>query len=101
MRHKDTKTQRHKERPHQTRAKARDYTAFLCAFVSLCLCVSANAQSGDTLFQTQCAQCHNPGNAVGAPLPETLRQMSWQAILAALETGKMTGIGNALSATDR
>ncbi len=59
------------------------------------------AQSPDALFQTHCAACHNTTNAVGAPLPQTLRQMSWKAILTALETGKMTGIGNGLRSTQR
>src|SRR5712692_9994984 len=90
MKHKGAKAQRLLE------------AAFLCAFVSLCLCVpTATAQSPDSLFQTRCASCHNTGNAVGAPLPETLRQMSWQSILAALETGKMTGVGNAISPAQR
>ncbi|HYR90143.1 MAG TPA: PQQ-binding-like beta-propeller repeat protein [Terriglobia bacterium] len=92
MEHKDTKT-------------VRPIVAGLfCAVVSLCLCVlcaPALAQSPDDLFQARCATCHNSGNAVGAPLPETLRQMSWQAILTALETGKMTGIGNTLSPAER
>src|SRR5215510_3084893 len=38
--HKDTETQRHRERPHQRILNA----AFLCVFVSLCLSVSAEAQ---------------------------------------------------------
>src|SRR5438132_502900 len=62
---------------------------------------AASAQNPDSLFQSRCASCHVTGNAVGAPLPETLRQMSWQAILAALETGKMKRIGDGLSATER
>src|SRR2546425_33678 len=70
-------------------------------WLPLCLCVPALAQSPEELFQTRCAQCHNSGNAVGAPLPDTLRQMSWQAILTALETGKMTGIGDTLSPAQR
>src|SRR5438270_735450 len=61
----------------------------------------AGAQNPDTLFQSRCASCHAAGNAVGAPLPETLRQMSWQAILAALETGKMKAIGESLSSAER
>src|SRR5436309_11655510 len=61
----------------------------------------AAAQSPDALFQSRCASCHAAGNAVGAPLPETLRQMSWQAILGALETGKMKPVGDNLSATER
>jgi polyvinyl alcohol dehydrogenase (cytochrome) len=59
------------------------------------------AESMDALFQTRCAGCHSENNAVGAPLPRTLRQMSWQSILAALETGKMKEIGNGISATQR
>src|SRR5438093_12244310 len=62
---------------------------------------AASAQTPDALFQTRCASCHVTGNAVGAPLPETLRQMSWQAILAALEVGKMKPIGDNLPASDR
>src|SRR5438477_2225551 len=90
MKHKDTKTRRHKE------------AAFLCAFVSWCLCVStAAAQTPEALFDMRCESCHNVNNSVGAPLPQTLRQMSWQSILAALETGKMTGIGNRLSPVQR
>src|SRR5438876_6313778 len=62
---------------------------------------AAGAQSSNALFQSRCAGCHAAGNAVGAPLPETLRQMSWQAILAALETGKMKAIGESLSSAER
>ncbi len=62
---------------------------------------AATAQTPDALFQTRCAGCHNAGNAVGAPLPDTLRQMTWQAVLTALETGKMTGIGDGLSPAER
>ncbi len=62
---------------------------------------AATAQTPDALFQTRCAGCHNAGNAVGAPLPDTLRQMTWQAVLTALETGKMTGIGDGLSTAER
>ena len=59
------------------------------------------AQSPEDLFQARCAGCHTQDNAVGAPLPGTLRQMSWQAILAALETGKMKGIGGGINAVQR
>src|SRR5437870_13557410 len=61
----------------------------------------ASAQNSDALFQARCAPCHVAGNSLGAPLPETLRQMSWQAILAALEAGKMKPIGDNLPASDR
>src|SRR5207245_10459754 len=59
------------------------------------------AQAPGALFQSRCVSCHAAGNGVGAPLPETLRQMSWQAVLAALETGKMKPVGDDLSATER
>jgi len=62
---------------------------------------AAAAQTPDAVFQTNCAGCHNGGNAVGAPLPQTLRQMPWQAILAALESGKMKAIGGRISAANR
>jgi len=61
----------------------------------------AFAQSPADSFQSKCSACHASNNAVGAPLPETLRQMSWRTILTALETGKMTGIGSTLSPAER
>src|SRR5215510_3457752 len=72
---------------------------FLCRAVAaaLCFCGSVLAQNSDSLFQMHCANCHRTANSVAAPLPETLRQMSWQSILAALETGKMKGVGDALT----
>src|SRR5262245_22971081 len=72
----------------------------LLVFLSL-FPVSALGQTADTIFQSRCAQCHSAGNAVGAPAPEMLRQMTWQTILTALETGKMKGIGDTLSAVER
>src|SRR5436309_2774506 len=68
--------------------------------ISLITARIAAAQAPDALFQSRCASCPAAGNAVGAPLPETLRQMSWQAVLAALETGKMKPVGDDLSATE-
>ena len=75
--------------------------ALLLALLFLLTAGSAHAQVSDSLFQTRCASCHAAGNAIGAPLPETLKQMSWQAILGALETGKMKSIGDSLSAAER
>lgn len=79
-----------------------NHKGILCAlFVSLCLCGSLHAQTADALFQMTCSQCHNAGNNVGALLPETLRQMSWQTILSALESGKMKTIGDGLTGAQR
>lgn len=47
------------------------------------------AQSGADLFEKNCAGCHKPGSPTRAPLPESLRKMSRQAILESLVTGKM------------
>jgi polyvinyl alcohol dehydrogenase (cytochrome) len=66
------------------------------------LLVSASALAqDDAVFQMRCGGCHKSGNIVGAPPPETLRGMPWQAILAALETGKMRTVGSGMSAAER
>src|SRR5262249_50212269 len=70
-------------------------------FAVFLACTGALAQAPDVLFQGRCAQCHAPDNTVSAPLPDTLRRMSWQAILAALEVGKMKGVGDALTSMER
>jgi polyvinyl alcohol dehydrogenase (cytochrome) len=63
--------------------------------------VAAVAQTPEAAFQSRCAMCHNVGNLLGAPPPETLRKMSSKAILAALETGRMSSIGAGLTAAER
>src|SRR5216683_5152863 len=72
---------------------------------SLLICGAAHAQAqtpdGQALFQSNCATCHSAGSAAGAPLPETLRQMTAKSILSALETGKMRVMGQALAAGQR
>jgi polyvinyl alcohol dehydrogenase (cytochrome) len=67
----------------------------------LLVAVCAGAQDGETLFRSQCANCHNAGNTIGAPLPATLAKMPWRAVLDALETGKMKGIGDGLTGAQR
>ena len=57
---------------------------------------AAIAQTPEATFQSRCATCHSVGNLMGAPPPETLRKMSSKAILAALETGRMSTIGAGL-----
>jgi polyvinyl alcohol dehydrogenase (cytochrome) len=74
---------------------------FFVLLVSIFSARIASAQNSEASFQTRCATCHVAGNSLGAPLPETLRQMSWQAILAALEVGKMKPIGDNLSSMER
>jgi polyvinyl alcohol dehydrogenase (cytochrome) len=69
----------------------------LSFFVAVCV----QAQEGAKVFQSVCATCHRDGSTVQAPLPEVLRRIPRQTILAALETGKMQGIGQSLSAAER
>jgi polyvinyl alcohol dehydrogenase (cytochrome) len=59
------------------------------------------AQSPAEVFESRCTQCHKQDNNVSAPLPGTLRQMSWQSILAALETGKMKAVGDTITSQQR
>jgi polyvinyl alcohol dehydrogenase (cytochrome) len=62
---------------------------------------AASAQSPGELFEARCAGCHRADNSVGALLPGTLRAMQWQTILAALESGKMKAIGEAITPAQR
>lgn len=57
------------------------------AFVSAAVLI-AQEQSGDSLYQKNCAQCHDAG--VGrAPSRDALRAMRPEQVLAAMETGPM------------
>src|SRR3984957_4141458 len=58
---------------------------------------SGLAQDGAELFRNDCSTCHRSGSPTQAPLPETLRHLAPQAILAALETGKMRSQGSQLN----
>jgi polyvinyl alcohol dehydrogenase (cytochrome) len=73
--------------------------------LSFLICGAAHAQAqtpdGQALFQSNCATCHSAGSAAGAPLPETLRQMTAKSIVAALESGKMRAIGEPLNGAQR
>jgi len=75
----------------------------ISAFLILTGAAHAQTQAldGAALFQSNCATCHSAGSIAGAPLPETLRQMTAKSILSALETGKMRVMGQALAAGQR
>ncbi len=64
-------------------------------------CSAAWAQDSAFLFQMNCASCHRLGSPTNAPLPEALRRMSRQSILAALESGKMKSQGALLKPEER
>jgi polyvinyl alcohol dehydrogenase (cytochrome) len=69
--------------------------SLICAVSCLVLFAgeaAAQAQSGESMYQTSCAQCHDAG--VGrAPTREALRDMSPERVLDALETGPMITMG--------
>lgn len=64
-------------------------------------CLSALAQDGAEVFRNHCSTCHRAGSTTSAPLPEVLRSLPPQTILAALETGKMRSQGSLLSPSER
>ena len=59
------------------------------------------AQGGAELFEKNCAGCHKEGSTTRAPLPASLRQMSRQAIMESLLTGKMLVQAASLSLSGR
>ena len=63
--------------------------------------MEAQNRDGAAVFQAVCSTCHREGSTVQAPLPEVLRRMPVQAILTALETGKMASIAAGLSSAER
>jgi polyvinyl alcohol dehydrogenase (cytochrome) len=62
---------------------------------------AAMAQDGAELFRNHCSTCHRAGSTTAAPLPEALRGLAPQTIIAALETGKMRAQGSLLSPAER
>jgi polyvinyl alcohol dehydrogenase (cytochrome) len=67
----------------------------------LVLSALGRAQDGTSLFILHCATCHSANSGAHAPLPEVLRQMPWEQILQALETGDMKAQGATLTAPQR
>lgn len=58
-------------------------------------------KDGSYLFHSRCVSCHAPFNATRAPWPNTLKLMLQPAILTALENGKMSAVGSAMSHEQR
>jgi len=75
-------------------------SALLC-LAGFLVAIQAQNRDGATVFQTVCANCHKEGSTTQAPLPAVLRTMPVQAILTALESGRMAAIGANLSASER
>src|SRR5580692_8895495 len=69
------------------------------AFLGTCV-LSAQEQSADSLYQKNCAQCHEAG--VGrAPQRQAFRDMTPEHVLAAMETGEMITMAQAIPAQGR
>ena len=75
-------------------------TALVCLVGSTGI-VQAQNRDGAAIFQGVCSNCHKENSPTQAPLPDVLRKMPVQAILTALESGKMAAIGKNLSATEK
>ena len=73
---------------------------FLC-LIGFAGVMQAQNRDGATVFQTACSTCHKEGSDTQAPLPGVLRRMPVQAILTALESGKMAAMGAGLSPAER
>lgn len=56
---------------------------------------------GNALFAKRCASCHTSNNDMRAPTPEELRDMSKDAIFAALDSGRMRWEAKFLSKTQK
>ena len=61
----------------------------------------AVAQDGAEVFRNHCSTCHRASSSTSAPLPEALRSLPAQTIVAALESGKMRAQGALLNAGER
>src|SRR5881394_3632608 len=59
-----------------------------------------SAQDGSSLYDRNCASCHNGGND-RAPSRDALRSMSADRVLAAMETGPMISMAVRLTTADR
>ena len=58
------------------------------------------AQDGATLYKRSCASCHDSG-AARVPSGETLKAMSPEGVLAAIESGAMMSMASLLSSAER
>jgi polyvinyl alcohol dehydrogenase (cytochrome) len=73
----------------------------LCALAAHHPLLAQTQSSGETLFQRQCAVCHNGAPESRAPAPEILKQRSPAAILETLTSGAMRAQGASLSGLER
>ncbi|MGB8322783.1 MAG: PQQ-binding-like beta-propeller repeat protein, partial [Candidatus Acidiferrum sp.] len=72
--------------------------ASFCVLFSCAALLSA--QDGALLYKSACATCHDSG-AERVPSRETLKAMTPERVLAAMESGPMTAMASRLSAVER
>src|SRR5277367_961968 len=72
----------------------------LLLFISVCPSVSLAASSGEAVYQSHCAVCHEQVNE-RIPPRETLQKMPAARILRALDAGPMMAIAFTISREDR
>lgn len=65
------------------------------------LAAPLRAQDGAAVYTKHCGSCHDASATARAPARDALRQLSPERIVASLESGTMSGIGNALSPAER
>ncbi len=76
--------------------------AFVLVFVAFASWPAMSAaQNGAALYDSHCAQCHNPDSGVRAPVRSALATMTAGQIVAALEGGVMNEQGADLSPAER
>lgn len=68
--------------------------------VLLTLCSPAFSQTGEALFKTSCASCHE-GGMDRAPARAALREFSAERVLQAIDTGAMVSMASRYSAPER
>jgi polyvinyl alcohol dehydrogenase (cytochrome) len=62
---------------------------------------TADAQTGEQIFKTRCASCHNGQPDSRAPGPEALKARTPQAVIEALVNGGMRVQGSQMNGADR
>ena len=73
----------------------------MTGFSAWAITVSPGAPDGKAVYTQHCAACHDSG-AARAPTPETMRNMTPESVVRALETGVMRVVGTfALNGAER
>ena len=73
----------------------------ICLFALAATSAFAASPDGSALYKDHCAACHDASSATRAPSPASLRAMSPENIVRALESGLMASQGRALTLGDR